>query len=308
MSLQQLPTQWLYQCTQMRHLQGFLKREQRGSWIMRKRTKKVAKILHTVAKKASPSECKRATIAESRATTACSTVIQSSESNPNDEDKEVAQLTAKTPSVSKSQSLTDTLGLPKGFSVRDFSPNSQELLQKKLENVQKCKVQQSDFFRPCTSLFVPDTDSSASGVSNSSCRTTSHSSATLVKKSNSKGRQGAQKPVTSINTIVSNPGSPKGVPLADEDPDPNYLSSMHQIVFLDLDNWPALFKKLPAPLPDRVFVWAFIGGKTVWKPPHRLERWMLYFPNISHSQCCLEIRGSVNWKDSWPDQRGEQWS
>lgn len=46
------------------------------------------------------------------------------------------------------------------------------------------------------------------------------------------------------------------------------LRLMNQIIFLDLDNWPCFFRKLPFPLPDLTFVWAFYGGKTFWNEPN----------------------------------------
>ena len=47
------------------------------------------------------------------------------------------------------------------------------------------------------------------------------------------------------------------------------LASMKQIIFLDMDNWPNFFKRLPGPLPLHTFVWGFIGGSTVWRPPKK---------------------------------------
>lgn len=51
------------------------------------------------------------------------------------------------------------------------------------------------------------------------------------------------------------------------DPEVAFLGRMKQIVFLDLDNWPKLFNRLPGPMPDRTFVWAFYGGATQWREP-----------------------------------------
>lgn len=47
------------------------------------------------------------------------------------------------------------------------------------------------------------------------------------------------------------------------------LMVMNQIIFLDLDNWPGFFKKLPFCLPDLTFVWAFYGGNTRWIEPNK---------------------------------------
>ena len=52
---------------------------------------------------------------------------------------------------------------------------------------------------------------------------------------------------------------------------PDNLMEMRHILFLDLDNWPKFFQKLPRPLPDGTFVWAFLGGATVWKDPVRYD-------------------------------------
>jgi hypothetical protein len=50
---------------------------------------------------------------------------------------------------------------------------------------------------------------------------------------------------------------------------PTNLDQMNHILFLDLDNWPKFFQKLPRPLPNGTFVWAFCGGTNVWKEPVR---------------------------------------
>jgi len=47
------------------------------------------------------------------------------------------------------------------------------------------------------------------------------------------------------------------------------LVRMQHIIFLDLDNWPGFFSKLPRVLPDRTFVWGFYGGRNVWREPFR---------------------------------------
>ncbi|XP_062504471.1 uncharacterized protein LOC134181246 isoform X2 [Corticium candelabrum] len=39
------------------------------------------------------------------------------------------------------------------------------------------------------------------------------------------------------------------------------------IIFVDLDNWSGIFRRLPRPLPKGVFVWAFFGGHTNWRIP-----------------------------------------
>ncbi|OWF39423.1 uncharacterized protein LOC110465051 [Mizuhopecten yessoensis] len=41
---------------------------------------------------------------------------------------------------------------------------------------------------------------------------------------------------------------------------PANLNKMLNIVFVNLDNWPYFFRKLPLTLPDRTFVWGFCGG------------------------------------------------
>lgn len=50
----------------------------------------------------------------------------------------------------------------------------------------------------------------------------------------------------------------------------DHLSKMRNIVFLDLDNWPSFFHKLPCCLPDFTFVWGFYGGRNPWYAPMRL--------------------------------------
>lgn len=47
------------------------------------------------------------------------------------------------------------------------------------------------------------------------------------------------------------------------------LMVMNQIIFLDLDNWPSFFRKLPFCLPDLTFVWAFYGANTHWIEPNK---------------------------------------
>lgn len=51
-------------------------------------------------------------------------------------------------------------------------------------------------------------------------------------------------------------------------PTAELLSTMKLVIFLDLDNWPSFFKKLPRCLPDLTFVWAFWGGATYWREPY----------------------------------------
>ncbi|KAL5016975.1 hypothetical protein ScPMuIL_006564 [Solemya velum] len=45
------------------------------------------------------------------------------------------------------------------------------------------------------------------------------------------------------------------------------LETMKHIIFLDIDNWPKLFQKLPTHLPEKTFVWGFFGGANVWSEP-----------------------------------------
>ncbi|KAL4219638.1 hypothetical protein ACF0H5_022210 [Mactra antiquata] len=45
------------------------------------------------------------------------------------------------------------------------------------------------------------------------------------------------------------------------------LKRMTNIIFLDLDNWPGFFTKLPRSLPDLTFIWGFFGGKNAWHEP-----------------------------------------
>ncbi|KAH3831735.1 uncharacterized protein LOC127877871 isoform X2 [Dreissena polymorpha] len=47
------------------------------------------------------------------------------------------------------------------------------------------------------------------------------------------------------------------------------LSRMRHLIFLDLDNFGCFFTRLPRPLPDGTFVWAFQGGKVAWFEPHK---------------------------------------
>lgn len=47
------------------------------------------------------------------------------------------------------------------------------------------------------------------------------------------------------------------------------LVQMKNIIFLDLDNWPGFFSKLPRSLPDLTFVWGFFGGRVQWREPRR---------------------------------------
>lgn len=49
--------------------------------------------------------------------------------------------------------------------------------------------------------------------------------------------------------------------------DQENLETMKHIIFLDIDNWPKLFQKLPTHLPERTFVWGFFGGANVWSEP-----------------------------------------
>ena len=48
---------------------------------------------------------------------------------------------------------------------------------------------------------------------------------------------------------------------------PRNLDQMHHIIFVDLDNWGCMFKRLPMPLPAKTFVWGFYGGKVTWREP-----------------------------------------
>ena len=60
------------------------------------------------------------------------------------------------------------------------------------------------------------------------------------------------------------------VPLnKDGDPDPEYLGTMKHVLFLDLDNWSGFFSRLPGPIPDKIFIWAFFGGDMQWREPSR---------------------------------------
>lgn len=52
-----------------------------------------------------------------------------------------------------------------------------------------------------------------------------------------------------------------------EEPCPDFLKEMVNIIFLDIDNWGKFFNSLPKRLPDKTFVWGFYGGKTNWKSP-----------------------------------------
>lgn len=45
------------------------------------------------------------------------------------------------------------------------------------------------------------------------------------------------------------------------------LTSMKQVVFLDLDNVGNFFEQLSSNIPDKTFIWVFRGGKNSWKPP-----------------------------------------
>ncbi|XP_058881002.1 E3 SUMO-protein ligase ZNF451-like isoform X3 [Acipenser ruthenus] len=50
-------------------------------------------------------------------------------------------------------------------------------------------------------------------------------------------------------------------------PDMDYLMTTTHIVFVDLDNWPCFFSRLPGYLNQGIFVWGFQGGKNIWRAP-----------------------------------------
>ncbi len=51
--------------------------------------------------------------------------------------------------------------------------------------------------------------------------------------------------------------------------EPSNLKEMNHIIFLDLDNWPSFFKRLPSELPEKTLVWGFYGGNREWNEPTR---------------------------------------
>ncbi|XP_041107614.1 E3 SUMO-protein ligase ZNF451-like [Polyodon spathula] len=56
-----------------------------------------------------------------------------------------------------------------------------------------------------------------------------------------------------------------------EFPDMDYLMTTTHILFVDLDNWPCFFSRLPGYLNQGIFVWGFQGGKNVWRTPDRCK-------------------------------------
>ena len=69
------------------------------------------------------------------------------------------------------------------------------------------------------------------------------------------------------NNIITNLPVVKSPKLAPSQPQPSYLKTMDNIIFLDVDNWGNFFQKLPNRLPEKTFVWALYGGNTFWKRP-----------------------------------------
>ncbi|XP_052774975.1 E3 SUMO-protein ligase ZNF451-like [Mya arenaria] len=69
-----------------------------------------------------------------------------------------------------------------------------------------------------------------------------------------------------------------------------HLSQMTHIIFLDLDNWPCFFSKLPRILPNGTFVWGFKGGGNVWREPRFCNIFNMMKLNkmfYLHGQCGL---------------------
>ncbi|XP_063772803.1 E3 SUMO-protein ligase ZNF451 isoform X2 [Pseudophryne corroboree] len=64
-------------------------------------------------------------------------------------------------------------------------------------------------------------------------------------------------------------------------PDLEFLLTMTHIVFVDLDNWPQFFTRLPGHLNQGIFIWGFQGGKNIWKPPINCK----IFMHLSYTGC-----------------------
>lgn len=75
---------------------------------------------------------------------------------------------------------------------------------------------------------------------------------------------------TSVLSNANKPETSNGKPSVENLVSTTNLQRMKNIVFLDLDNWPSFFHKLPCCLPDLTFVWGFFGGKNMWMEPNRL--------------------------------------
>lgn len=70
-----------------------------------------------------------------------------------------------------------------------------------------------------------------------------------------------------LDSILKKQVSKEHLPESHDLINPEYLKTMANIIFLDVDNWKNFFQKLPNRLPERTFVWGFYGGKTQWKEP-----------------------------------------
>jgi hypothetical protein len=51
-----------------------------------------------------------------------------------------------------------------------------------------------------------------------------------------------------------------------------YLSTMKNIIFLDLDNFSTFFQHLTNELPNQTYIMAFQGSNIQWKPPKKFNK------------------------------------
>ncbi len=94
-------------------------------------------------------------------------------------------------------------------------------------------------------------------------------------KRNFLGLAGGAGPSPSTSSTPPPPPPPPTCPVNESgDPQTDYLAGMRQVVFLDLDNWSGFFSRLPGPMPDKTFVWAFYGGDMEWRAPDKLPAFM----------------------------------
>jgi hypothetical protein len=66
-----------------------------------------------------------------------------------------------------------------------------------------------------------------------------------------------------------------------------YLSTMKNIIFLDLENFSSFFQHLTNDLPDQTYIIAFQGSNIQWKPPKKFKN--LLFTQIFSLVFVLEI-------------------
>jgi ribosomal protein S8 len=54
------------------------------------------------------------------------------------------------------------------------------------------------------------------------------------------------------------------------------LSTMKNIIFLDLDNFSSFFQHLTNDLPDQTYIMAFQGSNIQWKPPKKFTNFNIF--------------------------------